>query len=206
MEPRRSRATSSCRRRVSIATSYEEAEWFVRQVDVERTVIGRSNEGMAQAAPIAQTSAAASGTARAGAGMALGSMLCVQLGLAASVDLFDDIGPEGAACLRLAWAGLILAVLVRPRPASFTRRSLLACVALGVVTAGLTMTFMAAVARLPLGSASALEFLGPLGVAIARGRGTAKAWPVLAAAGVVLLTEPWHGAADVTGIAFALAA
>ena len=38
-------------------------------------------------------------------------MLCVQLGLAASVGLFDRIGPEGAAWLRLAWAGVILLVL-----------------------------------------------------------------------------------------------
>ena len=38
------------------------------------------------------------------------------------------------------------------------------------MTAGLTLLFMAAVARLPLGTASALEFLGPLGVAVARGR------------------------------------
>ena len=44
---------------------------------------------------------------RTGAGMALASMICVQLGLAASVGLFDDVGPEGAACLRLTWAGLL---------------------------------------------------------------------------------------------------
>jgi len=133
-------------------------------------------------------------------------MLCVQLGLAASVGLFDRIGPEGAAWLRLAWAGVLLLVLVRPRPSAFTRSSLLACVALGVVTAGLTMFFMAAVARLPLGTASALEFLGPLGVAVARGRRGTMIWPALAAVGVLLLTEPWHGSADVVGIAFALAA
>jgi inner membrane transporter RhtA len=138
--------------------------------------------------------------------MALGSMLCVQLGLAASVGLFDDIGPEGAACLRLAWAGLLLLVLVRPRRSAFTRSGLVASVVLGAVTAGLTMFFMAAVARLPLGTASALEFLGPLGVAVARGQGTSRAWPALAAAGVLLLTEPWHGDADTAGIAFALAA
>ena len=138
--------------------------------------------------------------------MAVAAMLCVQLGLAASVGLFDRIGPEGAAWLRLAWAGVLLLVLVRPRPSAFTRSSLLACVALGVVTAGLTMFFMAAVARLPLGTASALEFLGPLGVAVARGRRHTVIWPVLAAVGVVLLTEPWHGTADPVGIAFALSA
>ena len=138
--------------------------------------------------------------------MAVAAMLCVQLGLAASVGLFDRIGPEGAAWLRLAWAGVLLLALVRPRPSAFTRSSLLACVALGVVTAGLTMFFMAAVARLPLGTASALEFLGPLGVAVARGRRSTLIWPVLAAVGVVLLTEPWHGTADLVGIAFALSA
>src|SRR6478609_9942929 len=106
---------------------------------------------------------------RAGAAMAVAAMLCVQLGLAASVGLFDRIGPEGAAWLRLAWAGVLLLVLVRPRPSMFTRSSLLACVALGLVIAALTMLFMAAVARLPLGTASALEFLGPLGVAVVRG-------------------------------------
>lgn len=133
-------------------------------------------------------------------------MLCVQLGLAASVGLFDRIGPEGAAWLRLAWAGVLLLVLVRPRPSAFTRSSLLTCVALGVVTAGLTMFFMAAVARLPLGTASALEFLGPLSVAVARGRRGTVIWPALAAVGVVLLTEPWQGSADLVGIGFALAA
>jgi inner membrane transporter RhtA len=145
-------------------------------------------------------------TARAGASMAIASMLCVQLGLAASVGLFDRIGPEGAAWLRLSWAGVLLLVLVRPRPSRFTRSGLLACVALGVVTAALTMLFMAAVERLPLGTASALEFLGPLGVAVARGKGGTKLWPALAAVGVLLLTEPWHGGTDLIGVAYALAA
>ena len=60
--------------------------------------------------------------ARTGTGMAVASMLCVQLGLAVSVGLFDQIGPEGAAWLRLAWAGVIVLVLVRPRPSELTRR------------------------------------------------------------------------------------
>ena len=145
--------------------------------------------------------------ARTGTLMAVASMTCVQLGLALAVGLFDRVGPEGAAWLRLAWAGVIVLVLVRPRPSELTRRGLLAGAALGVVTAGVTMLFMAAVARLPLGTASALEFLGPLGVAVARSRGGRMlAWPVLAAVGVVLLTEPWRGSVDVTGVALALGA
>jgi inner membrane transporter RhtA len=144
--------------------------------------------------------------ARGGASMAIAAMLCIQLGLAVSVGLFDRLGPDGAAWLRLAWAGVLLLVVVRPRPAAFSRSALAACLALGVVTAGLTMLFMAAVARLPLGTASALEFLGPLGVALVRGRGRSRAWAALAAAGVLLLTEPWHGDTDPAGVAFALGA
>jgi inner membrane transporter RhtA len=144
--------------------------------------------------------------ARTGALMATASMLCVQLGLAVSVGLIDDIGAEGAAWLRLAWAGLVVLLVLRPRPSQLTRRSFAAAAALGVVTAAVTLLFMAAVARLPLGTASALEFLGPLGVAVARGRGSVRTWPALAAVGVLLLTQPWSGGADPVGVAFALGA
>jgi inner membrane transporter RhtA len=145
-------------------------------------------------------------TSRSGASMAVASMLCVQLGLAASVGLIDTVGAEGAAWLRLFWAGVVMALVVRPRPSAFRRDALLAGVALGVVTAALTLLFMAAVARLPLGTASALEFLGPLGVAVVRSRGTGRLWALLAAVGVLCLTQPWSGAADPVGVAFALAA
>jgi inner membrane transporter RhtA len=139
--------------------------------------------------------------------MALGAMLCVQLGLAISVALIDRIGAEGAAWLRLAWAGVIVLVVVRPRPSAFTRKSFAACIALGVVTAMITLLFMAAIDRIPLGTASALEFLGPLGVAVAVGRGGRRlVWPALAAVGVVLLTQPWAGVVDPIGVLFALGA
>ncbi|MHA6779964.1 EamA family transporter [Pseudonocardia saturnea] len=145
-------------------------------------------------------------SARSGTAFAVVAMVCVQLGLAVSVGLIDRLGTEGTAWLRLAWAGLVLAVLVRPSLRGFTRRGLLTCVLLGIVTAGVTLLFMAAVARIPLGTASALEFLGPLGVAVLRGRGRARWWALVAAAGVLLLTEPWHGGADPVGVGFALAA
>jgi inner membrane transporter RhtA len=149
--------------------------------------------------------------ARTGTLMAVGSMTCVQIGLALSVPLFGQLGPLGTVWLRLAWAALILLAAVRPRPWRFRRPILLAAIALGVVTAGVTMLFMAAVARMPLGVASALEFLGPLSVAVARGHGRRRLlWPGLAAAGVLLLTHPWQGGAGngqgPLGIVFALGA
>jgi inner membrane transporter RhtA len=145
--------------------------------------------------------------ARTGAFLAMGSMLCVQLGLAVAVTLIPRIGVEGAAWLRLAWAGVLLLLIVRPRRTAFTRSSFLMCVLLGVVTATITLLFMAALDRIPLGTASALEFLGPLGVAVAHGKGRNRfIWPGLAAAGVVLLTQPWDGAVDPVGVAYALVA
>jgi inner membrane transporter RhtA len=145
--------------------------------------------------------------ARTGAFMAMGSMLSVQVGLAIAVTLIDRVGVEGAAWLRLAWAGVLMLVIVRPRAAAFTRSTFLACVALGVVTASVTMLFMAALDRIPLGTASALEFLGPLGVAVVHGKGSARlVWPGLAGLGVILLTEPWQGTVDPVGVLYALAA
>lgn len=144
--------------------------------------------------------------ARTGASMAVASMLCVQLGLAASVGLIDDVGASGAAWLRLFWAGILLLVVVRPRLRDYSREALWAGTALGVATGGVTLLFMAAVARLPLGTASALEFLGPLAIAVVRSRGTGRAWALLAAVGVVCLTQPWTGDADPVGVGFALAA
>ncbi|MCV7126758.1 MULTISPECIES: EamA family transporter [Mycolicibacterium] len=145
--------------------------------------------------------------ARTGALMAVGSMVCVQLGLAIAVTLIEDIGVEGAAWLRLAWAGILFLVIVRPRRKAFTRNSFLMCVLLGVVTAAITLLFMAALARIPLGTASALEFLGPLGVAVARGRGQGRwIWPGLAAVGVLSLTQPWSAAVDPVGVGYALCA
>jgi inner membrane transporter RhtA len=138
--------------------------------------------------------------------MAVAAMLSVQLGLAASVGLVGDVGPAGAACLRLTWAGLLLLAIVRPRRGMYSRTVLTGGLLLGIATAGVTILFMAALAHLPLRTASAIEFLGPLGVAVARGRRTGLVWPLVAGAGVLLLTEPWHGGASGVGVAFALGA
>jgi inner membrane transporter RhtA len=145
--------------------------------------------------------------ARSGTVMAMAAMLCVQLGLAVSVMLIERVGAEGAAWLRLAWAGVLMVLIVRPRRSAFTRRSFVYSMLLGVVTALMTLLFMAAISRIPLGTASALEFLGPLGVAVATaGGGRRMVWPALATVGVLLLTQPWAGSVDLLGVVFALGA
>jgi inner membrane transporter RhtA len=145
-------------------------------------------------------------SARSGTSMAVTAMLAVQIGVAGSVGLVGSLGPQAAAWLRLAGGGVLLLVLVRPKWWSFGRAGLIGAVQLGVATAGVTVLFMAAVGRLPLGTASAIEFLGPLGVAVARGGRHNAWWPVLGAGGVLLLTEPWRGDADLVGVGLALAA
>ncbi|MFJ4428809.1 EamA family transporter [Streptomyces bobili] len=144
--------------------------------------------------------------AQTGLVMALAAMSAAQLGSALTVPLFDQLGALGTAGLRLGWAGVLLLLLVRPRRRDFTRRDLAACTVLGVATAGMMVFFMLALSRLPLGTASALEFLGPLAVSLlGPGRGR-KVWTAAAAIGVVLLTEPWHGGLDPLGAGYALAA
>ncbi|MFF3484119.1 DMT family transporter [Streptomyces sp. NPDC002701] len=138
--------------------------------------------------------------------MAVAAMSTVQLGSALTVPLFAQLSALGTAGLRLGWAGVLLLVLVRPRRRDFTRRDLLACTVLGAVTAGMMIFFMLALAHLPLGTASALEFLGPLALSLyGPGRGR-KVWTAAAAIGVVLLTEPWHGGLNPLGAGYALAA
>lgn len=145
-------------------------------------------------------------SSRHGALMALAAMLSVQVGVALAVDLSHDVGALGAAWLRLVWAGPIMLLVLRPRLRGLSGEAWRACVTFGVVIAGITMLFMAALTRLPMGTASALEFLGPLGVAVVRGRGPARAWALVAALGVLLLTRPWAGDVDLVGVGLALAA
>ncbi|MFJ5675888.1 EamA family transporter [Streptomyces sp. NPDC093097] len=146
------------------------------------------------------------GGAETGFLMAVASMTSVQLGLALAIPLFGQLGALGTAGLRLGWGGLLMLVLIRPRLRDFTRRDLGACTVLGAATAGMMLFFMLAVAHLPLGTASALEFLGPLAVSLFGPGGGRKLWAVLAGLGVLLLTEPWHGGLDAVGLVCALAA
>jgi inner membrane transporter RhtA len=131
-------------------------------------------------------------------------MLSVQLGSALSVGLISEVGAAGTAWLRLSMGALIFLLLARPPLRSIRRGDVPALVGLGVTTGLMTVGFLCALERIPLGTAVAIEFLGPLTVAAARSRSRrALAWPALALVGVILLTEPWHGKVDPLGVAFA---
>jgi inner membrane transporter RhtA len=136
--------------------------------------------------------------------LAVGAMLSVQLGSALSVPLIDTVGAVGTAWLRLSIGALVFVALARPPLRSIGRADLPTLLGLGVITGLTTVCFLAAIERIPLGTAVAVEFLGPLTVAAIRGHNArALVWPGLALIGVLGLTEPWQGTTDLAGLSFA---
>ncbi|WCM21040.1 EamA family transporter [Paraburkholderia bryophila] len=122
------------------------------------------------------------------------SMASVQFGAALSAPTMAAYGSLSTTWLRLSWAALVLALLVRPRLLSYSRAHWFAAGALGAAMAGMTLCFFAALQRIPLGLAVAIDFLGPLAVAtFAVRRLRALLWPLLAIAGVVLLSRDRGG-------------
>ena len=114
------------------------------------------------------------------------------LGPAFAVLLFAQVAPLGVAWLRIASAALVFGLWRRPwryfeKLSTSDRRTV---VMLGVVLAVMNSTFYEAIARLPLGTVGAIEFLGPITLAAA-GMRTGRNFAALgvATAGVYLLTE-----------------
>jgi len=139
--------------------------------------------------------------------LAVAAILSVQLGAAISVSLFDEVGVAGTAWLRLTLGAIGFILIARPRYWQWSWRDLRAPVLLGLVSAVMTLSFLAAIDLLPLGTVVAIEFLGPLTVAAIHAKSRqALLWPALALIGVVLLTEPWQGTPNLTGIALAAVA
>jgi inner membrane transporter RhtA len=137
---------------------------------------------------------------------ALGAIASVQLGATVATRLFAFLGPAGTVFLRVAFGAGILLAIARPRLRRLDGRQWRAIVLFGLTIAGMNLCFYQAIARIPLGVAVTLEFIGPLGVAIA---GSRKAldfvWAAMAAAGVALLSFS-GGTVTTLGLLFALAA
>jgi inner membrane transporter RhtA len=140
-------------------------------------------------------------------GLVLVSILSVQCGAALAKNLFHALGPGGTVFLRICMAAIVLLIVSRPRLAGHSRADYGAAVLFGVVIAIMNLAFYAAIDRIPLGIAVTLEFVGPLGVAVAGSRRRLDLlWSVLAASGIVLLA-PWGGASvDTIGVFLALLA
>ncbi|UYQ77264.1 EamA family transporter [Glutamicibacter sp. JL.03c] len=139
--------------------------------------------------------------------LAIAAMLAVQLSNALSVSVVEQVGAGGTAWLRMSFGIVFLWVIARPDFKAIRKQDVPALIALGVVTGYMTALFLEAVARIPLGTAVSIEFLGPLTVAgLMSKHHKALIWPVIAIIGVVLLTEPWHGEIDGVGVLFALGA
>jgi len=139
-------------------------------------------------------------------GLVLGAVSSVQFGAALAKTLFDDLGPAGTVLVRLLVAAVILLAVWRPRVRGMTREQLGVAVVFGLALGGMNLSFYAALDRIPLGIAVTLEFIGPLGVAVAGSRRTLDvAWVVLAAAGIVSLSGG-GGDLDPLGVALALLA
>lgn len=139
--------------------------------------------------------------------MAVAAMLLIQVSNALSVTVIDAVGAAGTSWLRMCFGAVFLLLIVRPSLRTIRRADVPTLLMLGAVTGLMTTFFLAALDRIPLGTAVAIEFLGPLTVAaVMSRRRRALVWPALALVGVVLLTEPWQGATDALGIGFALLA
>lgn len=124
----------------------------------------------------------------AGVALVIGSCLSLPFGAAVAAQLFPVLGPWGVTSLRVAIAALFLLVIVRPRPRAWTRSQWLAAVLFGVSLAAMNGFFYAAIARIPLGPAVAIEFLGPLVLAaVLTRRLTDAVWVGVALVGMALL-------------------
>jgi inner membrane transporter RhtA len=139
----------------------------------------------------------------AAVGLVLAAAGSLQVGAAFAVTLFDDLGPAGAAFLRLALAAVVLWAIWRPRLTGDLRLAGAFGVALGLMN----WSIYEAMDRIPLGVAVTIEFAGPLLVAVIGSRRPLDGvWIALAAAGILLLADPGGGSTDAVGVAFALAA
>ena len=121
-------------------------------------------------------------------GLLLIAMASIQSGASLAKSMFPVIGAQGTTTLRLIFASLIMIVLLRPWRAKLTTKSLRTVIVYGMALGGMNFLFYMSLRTVPLGIAVALEFTGPLAVAIyASRRAIDFLWIALAAVGLLLL-------------------
>ena len=129
-----------------------------------------------------------------------------QIGASLGAMAFPVIGPVGVVSIRQVFAALFLPPIARPRFWRFTRSQWLPILGLALALSVMNLTLYASIDRIGLGLAVTLEFLGPLGVAVAGSRRLIDLLcALLAGAGVVVLTNPGPST-DVLGVTVGLIA
>ncbi len=137
-------------------------------------------------------------------GLLLVSIVSIQLGAAVAVNLFPVLGPVGTTFLRLTFSAVLVIAAAQHTIAWNARHHAGALLLYGTILAVMNLAFYGAIARIPLGIAVAIEFIGPLGLAAATSRrGRDFAWIGLAFLGIVLLTPEIGGTLDPVGVALA---
>ncbi|WP_046468559.1 EamA family transporter [Allosalinactinospora lopnorensis] len=140
------------------------------------------------------------------AGLVLIGILSVQAGAGVAKNLFAVLPPSAVVWLRLLTSAAVLLLLVRPTVRGRSRADWLVVVGFGLALATMNLAIYESFARIPLGIAVTIEFLGPLAVAVAGSRRVLDlAWVALAGLGVLLLGRG-DVALDPVGIGFALLA
>ena len=143
-------------------------------------------------------------------GLVMLAIFSVQLGAAIAKSLFDELGPGGTVFLRIAFAAIVLLVLWRPKLGGYARGDYTVAVVFGLTLVAMNFSLYMALDRIPLGVAVTLEFVGPLGVAVAGSRRLLDLlWVVLAAGGILLLAPLGvlgESDLDPVGVLFALTA
>jgi inner membrane transporter RhtA len=138
--------------------------------------------------------------------LVLGGILSVQFGAGVAKDLFDEIAPTSMVWLRLVASSLVLAAIARPALRGRSREDWLVALGLGITLGAMNWSIYQSFARIPLGLAVTIEFIGPLTIAVVGSRRARDlVWVALAAAGVGLLGFG-GGDLNVAGVLFALVA
>ncbi|CAI3788881.1 Threonine/homoserine exporter RhtA [Pseudomonas sp. MM227] len=137
------------------------------------------------------------------------AMASIQTGASLAKGMFPLIGAQGTTALRLIFASLFMLVLLRPWRAKLTWTTLQTVMIYGIALGCMNLLFYMSLRTVPLGIAVALEFTGPLAVAILASRKAVDfAWVALAVVGLLLLIPMGEAQAglDPVGVCYALGA
>ncbi len=138
----------------------------------------------------------------------LGSITALCIGTSFAKRLFPLVGAEGTSALRVGFSALVLLALWRPWRWPLSRRDAGHVIRYGLTLGVMNLLFYMALRTIPFGIAVAIEFSGPLAVAMLASRRAVDAvWLALAVAGLVMLLPLAADAAlDRTGVLLALGA